>query len=52
MTAMDSVLVLLSEKPVVNPLPFSEFVFFGITFVIMMALLAMVLLIGKTRPHS
>ena len=52
MTAMHTVLAPLSELPVVNPLPFSEFVFFAITFVILLALLGVVLHIGKTRPHS
>lgn len=53
MTAMDNVFALLQTgHAVVNPLPFPEWVFFLITFGILLALLATVHLIGRTRPHS
>lgn len=52
MTGMDNVLTLLQAGAVVNPLPFPEWVFFVISFVILMVALLAVKLIGWTRPHS
>lgn len=53
MTAMDNVFALLETgHAVVNPLPFPEWVFFLITFAILIGLLMVVHLIGRTRPHS
>lgn len=53
MAGMDNVLALLEAgHTAVNPLPFSEWVFFFITLVILLAALSVVYLIGRTRPHS
>lgn len=53
MTGMDNALALLETgHAVVNPLPFPEWVFFLITFAILLGLLATIHLIGRTRPHS
>ena len=58
MTGMNSVLLLGSlvllegGHEVVNPLPFPTWVFFLISFVILLALLEAVRMIGKHRPHS
>ncbi|WP_175557278.1 hypothetical protein [Raineyella antarctica] len=51
---MDTAALTLLETghTLVNPLPFPVGVFFLIPFVILMALLATVHLIGRTRPHS
>ena len=53
MTGMDTVLTLLETgHAAVNQLPFPEWVFFLITFAILLAALGVVYLIGRTRPHS
>jgi hypothetical protein len=52
MTGMNILALQEAGHTVVNPLPFPEWVFFAITFVILMAALAGIHLIGKTRPHS
>ncbi len=53
MTGMDNALVLLQAgHTVVNPLPFPDIFFFLIPFVILLGALAVVHLIGRTRPHS